>query len=85
MKFPCPSCRKLIEVPDSLAGQKSECPYCGASGTPPPVKARPAEPGKPMSQTDQAFWGIAIVIIGILFLWLLFTSIAAMNPPPMSH
>lgn len=58
ISFPCPACRVLITVGDTLAGERTSCPHCGAfvpipaTGTPgdqiaagaPPVTLPPPPP-----------------------------------------
>ena len=30
VKFRCEKCHKTVEAPDSAAGKRGKCPYCGA-------------------------------------------------------
>jgi hypothetical protein len=40
VRFVCPACWKVTEMPDSMAGQRARCPDCHATG---PVSPRPAD------------------------------------------
>lgn len=51
--YPCPSCRRPLEVDDDLANQQAACPHCGAVNTVPQRSARPdgvpvARPARPV-------------------------------------
>src|SRR5262245_23353908 len=49
MDFLCPSCQKMLTVPDQYAGTKMKCPLCAATFTAPslpsPASSAPGGPG----------------------------------------
>ena len=44
LRFTCPTCHSLVEVPADRAGSRSRCPFCSQGmvvPSPPPVAAKP--------------------------------------------
>lgn len=50
LKFRCEKCHKTVEAPDSAAGRRGKCPYCGATSYVPQPEAEEI----PLAPIDEA-------------------------------
>ena len=50
--FPCSACGSILAAPPKTAGEKADCPYCGAPIQVPEKQAAPATPPKGTSRSD---------------------------------
>ena len=52
MEFLCPSCQKMLTVPEQFAGQPMKCPLCGNAFQAPSLAPQPiAQPSAPVAET----------------------------------
>ncbi len=55
IEFQCPTCRKLLRVPDAAAGKQAKCPECGAIANVPSQSAAPNDDAGPSSPSENPF------------------------------
>ena len=72
MQFPCPMCKRTVDVPDKYAGQQASCAYCGNTITAP----------QPHGQLRR--WIITGVIVSAVGLAMVVVCPNMVRPPGLS-